>query len=243
MPDGSIVNLNSYDFINADGILFAEVSHQTNSKLYVGYVPVEYIEPFVPSLYHYDVIKIRDATPVLSDFAQNLIYRGNIQFNLCGEFSVLYCTENYDIYIEDWLDTWAMKSPSVFNRIFYGGKGRTTGISDLVSMLHTFDGYPENFELLSNHFKKLDKILFTPYKIQETLKNNRMIIGCKIESRFGRLRPKGIPHWVVVENIIPESRGGILDIYNPASNSVEAYTYDAFIESVSKVPYGILVPR
>lgn len=243
MLDGSIVNLNSYDFVNGDGILFAEVSHQTNSKTYVGYVPCDYIEPFVPSLYNYDIIKIHNATPVLSDFAQNIIYKGNVQYNLCGEFSVLYCAGHYDIYIEDWLDTWALKSPNIFNRIFYGGKGKTTGISDLISMLKTFDGYPENFELISNHFKRSGKILFTPYKMQETLKNNRLIIGCKIEPRFGRLKATGIPHWSVIENIIPEGRGGLVDVYNPADNSVLPYSYETVIESVTKAPYGLVIPR
>jgi len=243
--DGTIVFYNNDEKIKVGDTLWAEIMYRTNSKNIIGWIPNCFVEPFVPSLLGYDIIRVKSSTPSDSDYAQNIIYKGNVQFNLCGEFSVLYCAQYTDeeFAIEDWLDEWAIKSPSFFNRIFYGGKSKTTGISDLTNMFQTFEGYKASFDLISSRMNYNGKYLFTPYKVMDLLVNNRMIVGCKIESRFGRLSRTGIPHWVVIERVMPEARGGIVNLYNPASNSVETYSWEEFVASTSKAPYGIIVPR
>lgn len=244
IPDGMIVHYNGEENFKGSLFTWTEIMYKTNLTTFIGWIPSHLLEPFTPSLEGYDIIKIKFPTQSESDFAQNFKLNGTLQFNACGQFSVLFCAGWYDATIEEWLDVWKLKAPKVYNRIFQGGKGRTTGIPDLISMLSTFDGYTEKFQLISEKFKYPDgRILFTPYKSMEALRDNRLIIGCKIESRFGRLRPAGIPHWVVMERVIPEGRGGTVKIYNPASNSIETYQWEDFLASTTKNPFGLVVPR
>jgi len=138
------------------------------------------------------------------------------------------------------------KQPTVFNKkIFYGGRSRTTGIPDLENMFQTFEGYPATFKRASDYFKYPDgRILFTAYKLTQALRENRIIVGCKIEPSFGRLKCNGtIAHWVVLETACPEGRGGAVSLLNPASNSIETYSWDEVVSSVGKIPYGIVIPR
>ena len=221
---------------------WAEVQYQTNQKTWRGYVDSEYVEAWIEPHTH-DVIRIRNATPSPSDFAQNLIFLGNVQFNLCGQFSVLYCAGWDEMDIEDWLETWQLKRPSTFQRILARGRSLPTGIPDLVHMLQTFEGYPGAFPLLGGLFRYRGAPLFTPARALSALKSHRLIAGCKIEPQFGRLAASGIPHWIVLERVLPEGRGGLVQLYNPASNSVETYTWEQVVTSVTRSPYGIAVPR
>jgi len=240
--DGTLVKVTEFRDEHIDGVLWRQVSHQTNLKTYTGWLPDFLIEPFLYDPIEYGIIKIKNPTKDSSDFNQNIFYLGNTQYNLCGEFCVLYCAGWFN-FIEDWLDIWRSKSVSVFNRIFRGGKSTTTGIPDLNNMFQSFDGYPKNIPLISDVFKYKGAFLFTPFKLSKVLWNNYIIVGCKIEPRFGRLKSSGIPHWVVIVKMELNQRGGLVYIYNPASNSIETYAWDDFLLSVTKNPYGIVVER
>lgn len=243
IPEGSIVWYNRDGQVTGDGIQWTEILYNTNVRPYIGYVPSYAVELFTPSLYGYDIIKIKNKTASDSDMAQDLVYKGSVQFNLCGEFSILFCAKWFEFDIEDWLDEWNIKSPSVFNRIFYGGRSRTTGISDLTNMFQTFDGYPTSFDLISKVFSYNGKVVFSPHKILNALRDYKFIVGCKIEGQYGELRPSGIAHWIVVEKITPQERGAIVEYFNPATNSIRAADWYSFVSSVTKNPYGIVVPR
>lgn len=221
---------------------WVEVRYQTNLKTWRGYTYSEYVEEWIEPFDH-DVIRIRNATPSASDFEQNLVYLGNVQHNLCGQFCALYCAEWEELDVEDWLQIWQLKQPSTFQRILAGGRSLPTGIPDLVNMLQTFDGYPGTFPLISELLRYRGAPLVSPARVLSVLKSHRLIIGCKIESQFGRLAPKGIPHWVTLETALLEARGGLVRLYNPASNSVETYTWEQIAASITRSPFGIAVPR
>ncbi len=241
---GTIVQYNGIaDEVDSAGNIWHNVIYRTNTNLIIGYLPDNFIEPYLPS-FDSNIIKIANATQSDSDFAQDVIYKGNVLFNLCGEFSVLYCTGWRDFDIEEWLDEWKIKSPSYFNRIFFGGKSKPTSLDDITNMFQSFDGYPKTFKLISSAFVYNGKSLFTPYKVLEVLRNYRLLMGCKIESQYGRLRSTGIPHWIVLDKIYPIARGGMCDVYNPIVNGIESdYSWDDLISSCGKIPYGILVER
>lgn len=238
LPPGSILQ----DITTIHEGEFINVVYPTNKKFHYGYVLSKWAEP-----YTYDVgriLRIRMGTASSSDAAQYIIYKDSIQYNLCGELCVLYCANWFEAELEEWLDAWESKSPNFWNSVFKNGRSRTTGISDLNKMLDLFDGYQTPMITIQSALMDadLERPLMTPGRILDVLYDHRIIIGCKIEGQFGRLRPSGIAHWVVVESIEPEGRGGLVKIYNPFSNRAETYTWEQFVESV-KTPYGILVPR
>lgn len=220
---------------------WSRVIYQTNLQTWTGYTYAGYVEEWIEPACH-DVLKIRNATPNASDFAQNLIYLGNVQFNLCGEFSVLYCVEWEEFDVEAWLDEWKIKDVPTFKRIFKLGRSQPVGVSDLVRMFQSFEGYGA-FMNLTDMFRYRGTALFTPGRTAEALKTHQLIAGCKIGAQFGRLQASGIPHWVVIDSIQPEGRGGLVKLYNPASNSVETYTWEQVVESCSRNPYGLAVAR
>ncbi len=242
---GTIILYNEIaDVKDENGLLWHNVIYRTNFQIFLGYLPDYLLEPFFSSLVESNVIKIKNATQSDSDFSQDIIVKGNILFNLCGEFSVLYCAGWREFDIEDWLDEWKIKSPSYFNRIFYGGRSKPTSLDDITNMFQSFENYPKIFKTIAESFVFRDKIIFSPYKVLEILKTNRLLIGCKIEGQYGRLRQSGIPHWVVLERIFPLARGGTVDIFNPATNSVESdYSWDDLIASCGQIPYGIAISR
>jgi hypothetical protein len=243
IPEGNIVWYNKDELVMADGVSWNEVLYNSSTATYIGFVPNYAVELFTPSLYGYNIIKIANQTKNDSDMAQDIVYKKNIQYNVCGEFSVLFCAKWFEFTIEDWLDEWNLKSPSVFNRIFYGGRSRTTGVLDLTDMFKTFDGYPKTFSMITDRFKYNNKIIFSPHKISEVLADSKFIIGCNIEGQYGELRSSGIPHWIVLEAITPEERGAVVHYYNPATNSIRTADWYSFISSVTRNPYGIVVPR
>lgn len=220
---------------------FLPVKHHTNIKTYSGYVLAKWAEPFAVA--DADKIGIRAGTASISDAAQYIVYRGNVQYNLCGQFCVAFCVGFNELGIEEFLDEWAFEQPSVFNRVFRGGKGRTTGIGDLISMISTLKENPDVGKIQDVLYDgALDRTLMTPGRVAKLLQAFRMIVGCTIEGQFGRMKARGIPHWVVVEEICLEGRGGLVKIYNPFSNSMEKYSWEEFVASV-KIPYGVVVPR
>ena len=221
---------------------FIEVRFITNDKSYIGWVRSAWVEPYFVK--KQNIIKIKASTGLLSDAAQYLIHKGQVQYNLCGEFSVLYCAGWHEAFMEDWLEVWEGKEGITFKRIFKNGRSAVTGIPDIESMLKTFVGYKTPATTIQAALKDeyLGYMKTTPLHMARILHKNRIIIGCHIETAFGKLKPKGTRHWVVVESIEPEARGGLVHIYNSFSNTIEHYTWEEFLASVG-IPYGILVPR
>lgn len=239
---GSIVFYNGDFDENYTSQYWSQIFYKTNITNFVGWIPSAFIEPY--NISNGDIIKNKTPTSSQSDFEQDIIFLNNVQYNLCAEYCVLFAC-GWTEFTEDWLDLWKIKSPNIFNRIFYNGRSRPTGIPDIISMLNTFDGFPDKFQTIAEYFKYQDKILFTPKRLKDCLVKNRIICGVQISSQFGRLSfSKGISHWVCIDNIELESRGGSILLYNPASNSLEKYNWDRFILSVgSSIPFGLIIPR
>lgn len=183
-----------------------------------------------------NVLKIPNATPETRDAAQYMFYRGRKQFNLCGEFCVAYCMQDETATdnIEDYLAYWEAKEAKWWNSLFKEKLARTTGVYDLGKML---GAYAASFSpLTAARFK-------SPYALQEQLATHQTIIGVQIDYT-GYLVTKGIPHWVVLERILPiDELHAICDIYNPFTNAMEPYSWKELIVAAGAYKYGLWVER
>lgn len=220
------------------GVVYEEIVYRNSSRTFTGWVPGRYLEVFEDPFP--DIVKIDNPTPNPNDADQYVLSYG---YNLCGQFCVCYCA-GWEYSLEKWLVEWKSSPGSVYNRIFKGGKGTTTGIADLDNMLAYFDGYLLPSKPLGEALTDdlLDRPLLTPGRIAMLLKKDRIIISCHIETNKGRLQNTGVLHWVVVESITPNRFGGLVTIYNPFPNTLETYTWDQFSGSTG-TPFGILVER
>jgi hypothetical protein len=74
------------------------------------------------------------------------------------------------------------------------------------------------------------------------LENGSVIASVNIDSSTGLLRGSGALHWVAVTKITAERNGlGFVELYNPAMNRIECYSWLEFINS-ARQPYGVYVP-
>ncbi len=212
----------------------SQVVFRTRSKDYTGWFYSDYLEPLIFSLQE-DVVKSETQSPYPYDAGQYIIWKNNIQYNLCGEF----CVANiFGKSIDTFLKDWEAKPASLFNRIFREGKSLTSGVPELIDMVKTYQGQHQSIDALKDPHGKY--ILMSPGRVQNILKDWKLIIGCKISGISGELKTTGIPHWVTVLNVIPDGFGGWVEIYNPFPNRIEVYSWREFISSVGN-PYGLFV--
>jgi hypothetical protein len=69
-----------------------------------------------------------------------------------------------------------------------------------------------------------------------------VIASVNMDGGTGWLRGSGVLHWVVVTKVIPERNGlGFVEVYNPAMNRIEYYSWQEFINS-ARMPYGVYAP-
>jgi hypothetical protein len=186
--------------------------------------------------YPNNVLQIPNATPETKDAAQYIMRHGRKQWNLCGEFCVAFCMR--DEYgsdnIEDYLNYWQAKTPSLYNSLFYNGLGRTTGIYDLTNMLTAYG---------TIGILPFNKVIMSPYVVQAQLEQYQAIVGVQIDYS-GYLVGKGIPHWIVLDNImVIDDTHAIVDIFNPYTNAHEPYSWKELMTSTGAYKQGLWVER
>lgn len=221
---------------------FAKVRHVDSPKSEtVGWVYKGYLENYV-NTFAQNVLKVRNATPNLNDAAQYLIWRGNVQYNLCGFFCVAYCS-GWEGDIEDMLDLLVREKPSLMARVFPKWLGRGTSDYDLDVMLNALGFETPAVKIGAALFDRiLERTVLTPGRLQNVLDSHRVIYSVRLDKRSGRLSRSGILHWVVIEDVVPNEFGGVVDVYNPFGNKREGYEWEQVVES-GGVPYGVVVPR
>lgn len=205
------------------------VSYQA-SKEFIGFVKRSNIEP-LKFEFETNVVSIPYQTKSAQDAAQYMIWKGNLQFNLCGELCMCYI---FGLDLGVFLETWQAKALSWYKRVFGTGIARGTNVEDLI---HMADIYPcEKISLSSlSGVMTAEKLMF------QRAGGWYPIFSCKIETLKGRLRSKGVLHWVVVKDA--EAWGlnqGWVKIYNPFSNNIEKYSWNEFSSSIG-TPYGLTV--
>lgn len=187
--------------------------------------------------YKHRVLEIPSATPEETDASQYIIRHGRKQFNICGEMAVAYVTQDTanTSNIDDFLDYWQVKDLSLYQSLFKNGLARTTGVYDLDRMLADYD-----YKTPSLRF---GEVPIAPLSVKEMLYNYQAIVGVQID-HTGYLVGRGIPHWIVLEDMdIIDSTHSIVKIYNPYTNAEEPFSWRELMNSTGVYKNGIWVRR
>lgn len=221
---------------------FYHVEYVENSKRTTqGFVYAGYLEPYKDA-FRRNIVTILNGTENPHDAEQYLVWNGKTQYNLCGYFCIAYCT-GWAASIEEMLDLAKQKSPSLMARLFSNKNNGLTGPDDLDAILAALGEStpsPRIATLLRDRVSGL--VLLTQGRLQDVLDSYRVIYGVRINKRNGRLARSGVLHWVVLNDIVPNEFGGVVELYNPYGNKLEAYEWEQVVES-GGAPYGIVIPR
>ena len=218
---------------------WTEVIYPASTRSWRGWVYSPLLEDYDETL-HPPVVDIIHQTPNPTDAAQYMIWLNQVQYNLCGELCVCYITgATLDVFLEEW----QISQPNIFKRIFGDGRARGTGPDELNNMLAVF-GRPLAPRLGAGlHDPLLNRPLVTPGRFAQMLEIHRAIVGVKIDGVTGNLRGGGIPHWVVVDSVIPDGiNRGTVKLYNPFPNQMQTYSWDEMVKSMAS-PSGLWVER
>jgi len=168
--------------------------------------------------------------------AQFMDVDGKKQTNLCGEFCVAFIVKDS---INAVLETWKKDQPLLYADII--GNNKPTGPNHLITILKSY-GYNNDGDIIGFSAVLGDpytrQYLPSPGRIAKMLETHFLIAGVTIDGRTGKLRPPdAVPHWVVVDKIIPVGRnaggnGGWVELYNPFLNGWEEYSYSEFANAV-----------
>ena len=217
---------------------YEEVQYINNSGVMVtGWAYQADLENYIEN-YPRDCVVIQNQTTNPNDFEQYFIFNGVTQVNACGELCVAYVL---GISLQDLLQNWQVKLPSLWRSIFGSGRARGTGSGELRQM---FDIYAqENQELSSALYEThIQRSRFTVSSLKRLIERGSAVVSVNIDSATGLLRGSGVLHWVVVTKVSPERNGlGLVELYNPAMNRIECYSWSEFINSAHE-PYGVFVP-
>lgn len=222
--------------------LFFEIVYiQSPKSVSQGWVYAGYLEPYCEE-FTGDVVRIQHATPNPNDAAQYLVWMNNTQYNLCGHLSVSYCA-GWDADVEDFLELLKSKKLSFMTRVFPKWRSAGTNVYDLDVMLSMFDYTLPSSQIGAALYDRIaGRVLLTPGRMADILKDNYVIYSVRINTQTGKLARSGVLHWVVLEEVIPDEFRGAVKLYNPFNNKLERYAWEQLVES-GGTPYGVLVPR
>ncbi len=222
-----------------NGTTFLEVNYVTASASMKGWIYSAYVEELVNE-FPPCAVPTTTQTPNPNDAAQDIVFMGNVQYNLCGEFCVAFIAGDS---IEHFLAQWQPKSPSFFNRIFLGGVSRPTGSPDVQNMLAVYSLTGQDIAaMLVDPVKK--GVLLTPARLAAISADYHIILGVQIDRLAGTLRGSGVGHWICLEKVTPDGVGrGWVEFYNPFPNQIQRESWSTFSSSLGTQPYGLAVKR
>jgi hypothetical protein len=197
-------------------------------RTWQGWIYSAFLEAYVEE--YPSAVEIEHPTVNPQDAAQYTTWRGQIQYNLCGELCVAYIVEKS---IETLLTEWEAKAPAAYKSVFVNGAARTTGIYDLESILKIY-GYPVPLQTYAEGLRDpvIAQTLITPGRLAKKLKTHYAIVGVSIDAATGNLKTFGTAHWVVVERCIPDGDNhGWVELYNPFPNRTQIYSWMEFTSS------------
>jgi hypothetical protein len=225
--------------LTVNGNLYLEVNYSMPDRSLKGWVYSGYLEELVNE-FPQGAVPTTTQTPTPNDAAQDIVFLGNVQYNLCGEFCVAFIAGDT---IDHFLSQWQPRSPSVFSRIFLGGRSRPTGAGDVLDMLSVYGLTGQDLAgLLADRIK--NGLLLTPGRVAAISADHHIILGVNIDKFTGSLRGSGVGHWVCVEKVVPDGIGrGWVEFYNPFVNQIQRESWATVAASMGTQPYGLAVPR
>jgi hypothetical protein len=121
------------------------------------------------------------------------------------------------------------------------GRARGTGSGELQQM---FEIYAQECQQLTTAIYEphIKRSRYTIKGLKHLLETGSVIASVNIDGGTGLLRGSGVLHWVALTKITPERNGlGFVELYNPAMNRIECYSWLEFINS-ARQPYGVYIP-
>lgn len=170
---------------------------------------------------------------------QNIIWEGREKFNLCGQFCVTWIAE--EVSIEEFLRKWKAKDSRTFGRIVPGDN--VTNVNDLHSMIGVYPGYNAVSYELTMTDPVLNRILFTPRRLQAQVSNSSFpILSVNINKSTGNIQSSGNGHWVVVTGVDPSGvNRAVVSVFNPYVNQFQQYSWKEIESSIGYVPLGTII--
>lgn len=230
LPAGSIVYMGLVDLSQ---VYWCQVEYNGRR----GYVPASLIESYAETL-PVNCVEIPDQTADPNDFEQYFILKNIRQVNFCGPLAICYVT---GLTLKEFMGTWEIQKPSLWKRIRGGGKFSGTTSADLVEMCQAFALEVPKLEVVTKD-TFLNRSRYTVAGMQKLVDMGFPVVSCKIDAGNGRLRGQGVGHWVVITAVFPERTGGRVQLYNPAPNRIEEYSWNELIASMNQ-PYGIWIEK
>jgi hypothetical protein len=215
-----------------------EITVTFATKTWQGWIYSPLIEDYFEE--YPEAVVIEHPTISQQDAAQYAIWRGAVQYNLCGELCVAYIVEQS---IETVLAKWETGAPAAYKSAFNGGAGRTTGISDLESILKLY-GYPVPCQTYVDILRDpvLALALVTPGRLSNVLQAYQIILRVTIDGATGDLKQYGTAHWVVLERCTPSGANhGWVELYNPFVNRIQLCSWGEFV--AASMLTGALIKR
>jgi len=216
---------------------YEEIRYVTATGVTTGWMFQADLEDYVEN-YAHDCVVIYNQTPDPNDAEQYFVFNGIKQVNACGELCVAFVL---GISLQQLLENWQLKLPTFWQQVFAGGKARGTTASELSEM---FDIYAQESQQLRTvmYQPHIGRSRYTIQGLQNLVKTGSVIASVSIDSATTQLRGSGIGHWVVVTKVIAERNGlGSVELYNPAMNRIEWYSWLEFVNS-ARDPYGAYLP-
>lgn len=217
---------------------WVEVIYVTAQKTYQGWIYAGYLEEIIDE-FAPNVVAAGTQTPNPNDAGQDIIWLGQVQYNLCGEFCVAFLAGDS---IDGMLTKWQPKAPSIFSRIFPGGRSRPTGAEVVQSMLEVYGKVGVSLSTKLQDTIKRDALV-SPGRFAALAKDNYIIVFVKIDAISGNLRGSGVSHWICVTEVVPDGvNRGWVTFYNPFPNQMQRESWATFAASMG-LPYGLVVKR
>ena len=232
LPKGTIVQSTTMMSVGT----YSFVIYQA-SKEYSGWVYTPYLEEL--TYLNTECVLLPKETISDQDLAQFVVWDARVQYNLCGQICLAYI---YGKSLPETLTTWKENIPSHYRQVMPGGISMPTGMADLIAISNTLGTAIHVTVRDAFTDKKFRHQVLSPNRLLEWIQDGyQPIFGVSVERQYGRLRPSGIAHWIVVDNVIIDGPdNGLVLLYNPASNRVETYSWYEFVSSV-KTPTGVML--
>jgi hypothetical protein len=217
---------------------YEEVGYVTADGVISGWMYAADLEDYVEN-YPHDCVVIDNQTPDPNDAEQYFIFNGVKQVNACGELCVAFVL---GVSLHQLLENWQLRLPSFWQRVFVGGKLRGTGSSELTEMFNIYNRESQQLRTVM-YQPHMNRSRYTIQGLQNLLKTGSVIASVNIDNKTLQLRGSGLLHWVAVTKVIAERNGlGSVEMYNPAMNRIEWYSWQEFISS-AREPYGAYIPK
>jgi hypothetical protein len=202
-----------------------------------GWISRNFIDPYLETLPK-NCINIPNQTPNENDFEQYFFLDGVKQVNFCGQIALCYAAK---MDLEDFISIMQLQAPILWKRLKGSGKFKGTTAADLMQMCSVLALPAQPMDVVTKD-TILSRSRYTVAGLKNLCDTGFPVVACKIDAGSGRLRGQGVGHWALITAIFPERAGARVQLFNPAPNRIEEYSWQELTASMGQ-PYGVWIER